>query len=242
MPSEKKLCVNVGKKFIYMNDIITSCKDKKISLSDYLCSLAEKDYLSKKNDIPLSKLDEIIIQIFRKQDISAELSRLFVNKVITEEDIITIYLKIYGYKIQIENTDFMSDILKIEDIGDIIYSKRDTMSELALKKAKGILVNRLEILKSEKQQELEKQRKEKEIIDWKLEYNNRYPLIFKKLYKPEEYEEQLKFYNESLLNEKELAQFENIYVEDKKEEDEDEKIKLSVIDISDEDLSKLLLS
>ena len=136
----------------------------------------------------------------------------------------------------------MSDLLKIEDIGDIIYSKRDTMSELALKKAKGILVNRLEIIKSEKQKQLEKERKEKEIIEWKLKHDNKYPLIFRKLYREEEYEEQLKFYNSSLLNEKEISQFENISVEDKKEEDDSEKIKLSVLDISDEDLSKLLLS
>lgn len=240
MTSEKRLHMSIGKKFIHMDNIIKDCQNKKISVSDYLCSLAEKDYLSKKNndnDIPISKIDELTIQVFRKKDISEELSRLFNNKVITEEDIITIYLKIYGYKIQIENTDFMSDILQIEDIGDIIYSKRDTMSELALKKAKGILVNRMEILKLEKEQQLEKERREIEIIDWKLKYNNKYPLIFKKLYKPEEYEEQLKIYSDSLLTEKEVIQLENIYTEKK----EEQKLTLSVMDMTDDDINNLLI-
>ena len=196
-----------------MDTIIKNCHDNKVSISDYLCSLAEKDYLSQTKEVntdvsSLSRIEKALFFMFQKLDGAAELLRQYNNREITEEDIISIYLKIYGYKIQLENTEKISDLLEIVNIGNLIYSKRDTMSHLAIDRAKGILIDRLKETEHKKQQEKQKQllkeQEEKKFQEWNKKYNGRYPRHFMSIYRPEEYEEQLKIHKEGILTDEEM--------------------------------------
>ena len=200
VPKEKRLQITISDKYPLVHELIEKYRKERKSISDYLCRLATEDQLSKskegqkgfkdsdekQGDVRLPSIDGILDYMKDiKMDLANEIIRLYNNEEVSDKKVVDIYLGIRALKIQLDNTKTISDLVRVEDNGPLIYSKRDTLSKIAIDKAKGILVDRMARLKKE-QQEMEKKEKLKkdyeeknrqEIEDFKKKHPGKDPSL-----------------------------------------------------------------
>jgi hypothetical protein len=140
----------------------------------------------KQGDVRFPSIDGILDYMKDiKMDLANEIIRLYNNEEVSDKKVVDIYLGIRALKIQLDNTRTMRDLVRVEDNGHLIYSKRDTLSKIAIDKAKGILIDRMAQLKKEKQEmeireKLEKEHKEKTvqaIEDFKRKHPDKDPFL-----------------------------------------------------------------
>jgi hypothetical protein len=92
-----RIQLTISEKYPQMFEIIDDLKSKGLSVSDYLCKLAIKDYYSSKDtkrpigesDLDLPSIDKIIdYMLDKKMNIANEVIRLLNRKEITAERVI----------------------------------------------------------------------------------------------------------------------------------------------------------
>lgn len=152
-------------------------------MSEYLCELAVREYSKDKklvldSDLHLPPVDKIIdYMLGKKMNIANEVIRLYNNKEIAAEQVAKIYLGIRALEIQFNKTTLIRELVKLASDNDLIFSKNDATSPIAIEKSTGKLVNNLLKLQKEREvlkekEEAEKRRLEKtrkEIDEWKRE-------------------------------------------------------------------------
>lgn len=199
-PKEKRLQITISEKYPLVHEKIEKYRKEGKSISDYLCRLATEDHLSKakegqkglregdekQGDVRLPSIDGILDYMRDiKMDLANEIIRLYNNEEISDKKVVDIYLGIWALKIQLDNTKTIRNLVGVEDNDSLIYSKRDTLSQIAIDKAKGFLIDRNAHLKKE-QQERERQEKEKkeneeknrqEIEDFKKKHPGKDPSL-----------------------------------------------------------------
>ncbi|MBA3285687.1 MAG: hypothetical protein H0U27_11600, partial [Nitrosopumilus sp.] len=182
----KRINLTISEKYSLMDDIIDNLRKESISVSDYLCNLAIKDYTSKssekqpkENDAPLPAIDRILDYMKNtKMNLADEILRLYNNRKISVQKVVAIYLGISALKIQLDNTTTIRDLVQLIDDDSMIHSKRDTLSSIAVDKASGALKEGLTKIQKEQQEsrskeELKKQKEEKERTEteeWKSKH------------------------------------------------------------------------
>ena len=169
--SKNRINLTIREEHALMHEIIENLRKKGMSVSDHLCNLAIKDYTSKPSEkqdgVKLPAINGILDYMKNtKMDLANEIIRLYNNRKLSAENTVDIYLGILALKIQLDNTATIRDLVQVVDRDSMIYSKRDTLSSIAIDKARGILIDRMAKLQQEQEElkrkeELTKQKKEK---------------------------------------------------------------------------------